>query len=437
MSVRIEFVEPGSLCALKHIASGDELLEINGHIIDDVLDYRFYLQERRLELLLLSADGKTRTVRLKKSDEYDDIGLGFCSYLMDSQRRCKNKCVFCFIDQMPAGMRESLYFKDDDSRLSFLFGNYITLTNLTEHEIQRIISMHISPVNVSVHTTNPELRVRMMKNPSAGESLKILQRLADAGIKLNAQLVLCPGINDGDELRRSLSDLGKLYPSLQSIAAVPVGLTDYREGLEPLEAYTRETANGVIEIIDEFNAHFEYFKGERLAFASDEFYLKAQRDIPEASYYGEFSQLDNGVGLLALMRDEFLDALENTDSAGCFPRSISLATGEAAYPLMSELCALAQEKFDGLSINVYEIKNSFFGKNITVAGLITGKDFYSRLRTCELGDELLIPAVSLRHEGDMFLDSMSLSELEKKLGVKVSAVGNDGYELLSRIKGGL
>ncbi len=281
MSVKIESVEPGSLCASKHVSAGDELLEINGNVIDDVLDYRFHLQQRRLELKIKSPEGKLRSVKLKKADEYDDIGLGFCTYLMDSQRRCKNKCIFCFIDQLPDGMRESLYFKDDDSRLSFLFGNYITLTNLTEREIQRIISMHISPVNVSVHTTNPELRISMMKNPSAGDALKILQRLADAGIKLNAQLVLCPGINDGDELRSSLSDLGKLYPSLQSIAAVPVGLTDYRSGLEPLEAYTPQRAREVIAIIDEFNAHFEYFKGERIAFAADEFYLKAEIPVPD------------------------------------------------------------------------------------------------------------------------------------------------------------
>ena len=364
------------------------------------------------------------------------LGLDFENYLMDKEHSCKNKCVFCFVDQMPKGMRETLYFKDDDSRMSFLFGNYITLTGLCEREVQRIIDMHISPVNISVHTMNPKLRVEMMKNRFAGESLKILDRLSENGIDMNTQLVLCPGLNDGDELRFSLEELSKLTPSVKSIAAVPVGLTKFRDGLYPLRTYTKEEAAQVIDIIDEFNAHFAFYNGGRtLAYASDEFYLIAERELPDADCYGEFSQLDNGVGMCALLKEEFLDALEIEESREV-KRNITVATGCAAYKLLSNLCKKAEEKFRGLKINVVKIQNDFFGETVTVAGLITGADFKAQLKNLDLGDELLIPRVSLRNEGDKFLDDVTIEELSEELDVRVTPVENDGAVFLDTILNG-
>ncbi len=430
MSVVIESVLTDSYAYRVGILSGDELVSINSHEIFDVLDYRFYIQARKLSLLVNRA-GEEITFNIRKSDEFSDIGLEFKTYLMDKQHSCKNKCIFCFVDQMPKGMRDTLYFKDDDARMSFLFGNYITLTGLCEREVQRIIDMHISPINISVHTTNPELRVRMMKNPNAGESLSIVKRLADSGIDMNTQLVLCPGINDGEELRRSLRELSEYSPYIKSIAAVPVGLTKYRDGLYPLRTYTKAEASEVIDIIDDFNAHYAFFNnGEVLAYASDEFYLIAQRPLPDAEYYGEFSQLDNGVGMCALLKDEFLTALEEANPCKV-NRTVTIATGEAAYNLLSELSSLAESKFGGLKINVIKIVNRFFGETVTVAGLITGQDYKEQLKDIALGDALLIPRVSLRNEGDKFLDDVTFSDLEDFLGVKVYAVSNDGYELLN------
>ena len=337
---------------------------------------------------------------------------------------------------MPKGMRDTLYFKDDDSRLSFLFGNYITLTNLTEKEADRICEMHISPINISVHTMNPELRVKMMKNKNAGNSLEFIKKFHDAGILMNTQLVLCPGINDGEELRYSLSELAKYSPHINSIAAVPVGLTKYRENLEHLETYTKETANEVISIIDEFNAHYSFFNnGKILAYASDEFYLLAEKDFPNEAYYGEYSQLDNGVGMCTLLKSEFLNALDEAEAKE-INREITLATGESAFALLCELTKKAEEKFKGLKVNVIKITNDFFGATVTVAGLLTGQDLKEQLKGKIKGEELLIPRVSLRNEGDKFLDDLTLEELAEFLNIKVSPVENDGYKLLERISGG-
>lgn len=437
MSVKIQGVCDGSYGAKAGICVGDELLKINSHEIFDVLDYRFYIQGKKLKLELLR-NGEVVYANIRKSDELADIGLEFCTYLMDKQHTCKNKCVFCFVDQMPKGMRDTLYFKDDDSRMSFLFGNYITLTGLCEREVQRIIDMHISPINISVHTMNPELRVELMKNPHAGESLKILDRFSENGIDMNTQLVLCPGLNDGDELRYSLEELSKLTPSVKSIAAVPVGLTKYRDGLYPLKTYTKEQAAEVIDIIDEFNAHYAYYNnGQVIAYASDEFYIIAERELPDADYYGEFLQLDNGVGMCSLLKKEFNDALSEAD-AQSVERRITLATGEAAYSLLCTLAKGAESKFKGLTVNVIKLINNFFGDTVTVAGLITGKDFKEQLKSLDLGDELLVPRVSLRNEGDKFLDDVTLEELSAFLGVKVTPVPNDGYVLLDMmINGGV
>ncbi len=436
MAVEIKAVEPESYGFKAGLMAGDTLVSINGNEIFDVLDYRFYIQGRKLSLIFTRGE-EEKKANIRKSDEYADIGLEFETYLMDKQHSCKNKCVFCFVDQMPKGMRKSLYFKDDDSRLSFLFGNYITLTGLCPREVQRIIDMHISPVNISVHTMNPQLRVEMMKNPHAGESLSILKKLSDNNIEMNTQLVLCPEINDGDALRYSLEQLGKLYPAVKSIAAVPVGLTKYREGLHPLRTYTKEEAESVLSIIDEFNAHFAYYNnGKILACASDEFYLLAEKPLPDADYYGEFSQLDNGVGMCALLKDEFVNALNDIESNE-INRKVTIATGEAAYDLLKELSSMAEAKFKGLSVQVKKITNEFFGSTVTVAGLITGRDFINQLKNTDFGEALLIPRVSLRNEGDKFLDDVTIDKLSEELNIKTIPVENDGYKLLDEILGGV
>ena len=432
MAVLIQKVELGSWAFRAGIQPGDTLVSIGEHPIQDVLDYRFYMTEERLDLRLLRG-GKPYQVHIKK-EQYDDLGLEFETYLMDRQKSCKNKCVFCFVDQMPKGMRESLYFKDDDSRMSFLFGNYITMTNLTQQDIQRIIEMHISPVNISVHTTDPELRVRMMKNPKAADSLGYLSQLVQGGVKVNTQLVLCPGWNDGPALERTLEDLGRLYPGVQSVACVPVGLTKYRQGLTPLEGYTPKTARETIDIIHRFQDKMMEAHGERVAYPSDEFFLEAGLPIPEPDYYGDFDQLEDGVGVLALLKDEFLTALEMEDrSQG--QGSCSVATGTAAGPWISQLAQAAMERLPGLDLKIYPIENRFFGERVTVAGLVTGQDLIEQLQGKELGAQLLIPSVMLRHEGDRFLDDITLDEAEQKLGVPIRPVENDGWQLYAAMTG--
>ncbi len=373
MSVKISSVGAGSIASKKGIEAGDVLIDINGHEIRDVLDYRFYLADKKLSLRICRGQqGKSKTVHIRK-DESEDIGLEFETYLMDKQHSCKNKCIFCFIDQLPEGLRDSLYFKDDDSRLSFLFGNYVTLTNLDDEEVDRIIRMHISPVNISVHTMNPELRVKMMLNPHAGECLRYIKRFTESGIEVNAQLVLCPGINDGAELEFSLRELFALGKNIQSIACVPVGITKYRQNLPELRSYDKQTAGEVIDTIDRLNAENISKGGRAVAYAADEFYLYAERPMPDYEYYNGFPQLENGVGMWTLFREEFIEALENCDVTES-QRIISLVTGTAAFPLLEELTSLACKKISGLKVNVYAVVNRLFGENITVSGLITGGD---------------------------------------------------------------
>lgn len=427
MSVRIEKVRPFSRCWLHGLRAGDELLSVGGKEVGDVLDYDFFLSFTPTVLRFRKASGKEIGLRTGNKN----IGLSFRTFLMDGQRRCKNKCIFCFVDQLPGGLRESLYFKDDDSRLSFLFGTYISLTNLTEREIERIISMRLSPVNVSVHTMNPELRVRMMRNPAAGESLAGLKRLADAGVKINAQLVLCPGINDGDALKYSIEELGKLRPSVQSVACVPVGLTKFRKGLYPLRPYTAKEAGETIDLIEGFAKEFKRRYGIRFCYPSDEFFLKAGRPLPPENYYDDYPQLDNGVGLWTSLRTEFYAALKVCNGKPA-RRKITLATGEAAYPLMRGLCAAASEKF-GVEIGVVKIINRFFGENITVAGLLTGKDLLEQLGGEAFGEALLLPRVTVRD--GKFLDDVTLKEAEKRLGVPLLTAPNDGEALLRAILG--
>ena len=435
MAVRITGIDAGSIAQKKRIAPGDTLLTVNGREIRDVLDYRFYLNDSKLRLELQTVKGKRRSVTIRK-EETADIGLQFETYLMDRQRSCRNNCIFCFIDQLPAGLRESLYFKDDDARLSFLFGNYITLTNLTDAEADRIIEMHISPVNVSVHTMDPALRVKMMKNRFAGEALRFLHRFAEAGIAMNTQLVLCPGVNDGPALAQSLDALFALYPAVQSVAAVPVGLTDHREGLAPLTPFTPETAAAVIDLIDEKNAAFRAQHGETIAYAADEFFLKAGRPMPDLDYYNDFPQLENGVGMWTLMQTEFGEALAACD-ARVPERTVTCVTGAAAFPLIAALAEAAMEKFPRLTVRTVQAENRLFGSRITVSGLLCGADIAAALAGKPLGDGVIIPPNCLKSDEDIFLDDMTVRELEQRLGVPViKQESGSGDALLQAMIGG-
>lgn len=434
MAAWITGVAPGSPAQHAGVRAGECLLRIGAHDIADVLDYQFYATDSRLELTLADKAGNTRLVRVHK-DDYEDLGLDFATYLMDQKRSCKNHCVFCFIDQLPKGLRPTLYFKDDDARLSFLMGNYITLTNVTDADVSRIINMHISPVNISVHTTDPALRVRMMKNPHAGEALRHLYRLAEAGTKINCQLVLCPEYNDGEALEQSLRDLGVLFPSVQSVSAVPVGLSRYREGLAPLRPFTPEEAARVVKTIERFGAAFHEKHGTRLAFASDEFYIKMGKALPQADYYEEFPQLENGVGMVSLFTAQFQSALKWAANKLKAPRRVALATGMAFAPFLRGMAAAVAARVAGLSCEVYPIKNRFFGTQITVAGLITGKDLTEQLSGLLACDELLLPATMLRAEGDLFLDGVSIDDVRASLGVKVTPVENNGAALVDALMG--
>lgn len=432
--VTITDVLPRSRAYRAGIRSGDILISVNGHKINDVLDYRFYLAEDSVDVTVKRGE-EIVTAAIKKN-VYDDIGLEFETPLMDKKLSCRNKCIFCFIDQLPKGMRESLYFKDDDSRLSFLHGNYITMTNLSDHDIDRMIEMHISPVNISVHTTNPELRVEMTKNKNAGEVLRYLNVLADAGVKMRGQIVLCNGINDGAELDRTMNDLYKLYPCMESVSIVPAGLTSHREGLYHLEPFSPAQSAEVIRQVENFASMCRQVYGESIFYCSDEMYLKAGIPIPNADSYGEFTQLENGVGMLALFKEEFESALKTlTEEDKKISRNVSVATGEASYRFIQSLVNKLSEICAGLRCTVYQIKNNFFGGEVNVSGLLTGQDISDQLQGKELGDMLYLPKNTLRSEGDLFLCGMTPDELSRKLGVPISFNDNDGGDFLYTLLG--
>ena len=432
--VEITDVREHSRAAKQGVLPDDVLISINGHDINDVLDYRFYLCEKDIDLLL-RRNGTEYSVYIKKR-EYDDIGLEFATPLMDKKQTCENKCIFCFIDQNPKGMRKSIYFKDDDSRLSFLHGNYITLTNLKMSDIQRIINMHISPVNVSVHTTNPELRVMMMKNKHSGEVLSYLRVLADAGIKLRGQIVLCKGVNDKAELQRSMEDLSEYYPQLDSVSIVPAGLTAYREGLYPLEPFSGEECAEVIRQVTEFGDKCIEKFGERIFYASDEFYVKSGTPLPDYEFWGDFSQIENGVGMLSSFEYEFMCALSTLDDEEKLTeRNVTVATGYASYDMIRKLSERLMEECPSLRINVEKIKNNFFGGEVTVTGLLTGKDIAEQLSGKELGEAVYLSKNVLRSEGDLFLCGMTPEELSEKLGTKIEFTDNDGGDFLYSLVG--
>lgn len=434
--VRITGVEKNSRAELAGIRASDVLLTISGNDIVDVLDYRFYLAEKCITLELMRGEDKY-TVEIKKG-EYDDIGLEFETPLMDKKHSCKNGCIFCFIDQNPEGLRETLYFKDDDSRLSFIHGNYVTLTNMSDSDVARIIKMRMSPINISIHTTNPELRVKMMKNKRSGEVLKYLSDFKAAGLSMCGQIVLCRGVNDGEELRRTILDLTEYYPALSSVSIVPAGLTKHRDGLYPLTDFTKDEAGQIIDMVDELASECVARFGVRLFYVADELYLKAERRIPDESYYDGYPQIENGVGMLRSFTEDFAYAYEDVEGieqGDLGIRRVTVVTGVAAYPM---LCALSQRlmsRYPRLRISVRKIINNFFGESITVSGLLTGKDMLEQLRGAPLGDEILIPRSSLRSDEDVFLCGMTVSELSEALGVPVRAVDSDGYEFLEALFG--
>ncbi len=431
MSAVVTGVVHGSPAFRNGLNVGDVLISVNGHEINDVLDYMFYCAEDRLCLVYQRGSEKIEKIVLKS--EFDDLGLEFESFLMDSKRSCSNKCIFCFIDQMPKGMRETLYFKDDDARLSFLQGNYVTLTNLTDKDIDRICEMRLN-INVSVHTTDPELRCMMMHNRFAGEKLKYLKTMADSGLMMNCQIVCCPEINDGDHLQKTLDDLSALMPNIQSVAVVPVGVTKFRDGLFPLRPFTPGEAGNVIDIIERKAAECLEKWDTRMCYPADEFYLLAGRELPPTEFYEDYPQYENGVGLLRSLYDEVEQALEDCET-DLPERTVTLATGTAAEAFHKMLAEKIMKKLPQIRINVVGIVNRFFGETITVAGLVTGGDLIDQLRGRELGDELLIPKVMLKADEPIFLDDLSVDDVERELSISVRASRNDGFEYLDAILG--
>lgn len=432
MAVIIKDVENGSLAAEYGIKAGDKLVSINGEEINDMLDLQFYQSNRKLEIKL-ETDGTEKLVSISDKDEYQPLGLEFGTYLIDKHHHCKNKCMFCFIDQLPKGLREPLYFKDDDERLSFLFGNYITMTNLTQKEVDRIKKVRISPINISVHTTNPELRVKMMKNPNATNVMERMQEFAAADIKMNCQIVLCKNVNDGEELRRSIRDLQSLYPAVQSVSIVPIGLTGYRDGLEKAETFDGEDSKKVIALVTEETEEFFKANGTRLIYLSDEFYLNAGYDIPGADYYEDFPQIENGVGMVRTFIDNFKDDMDYHPTANGNV-AVDIATGESFYPVLKEMTDKAMKKYgDKVKIYVHKIKNEFFGGNVSVTGLLTGTDLVKQLKGNLKTNRLCLCNDVLSDNAEIFLDDMTVPQLENQLGTKAEFYSCDGYDLLSGI----
>lgn len=434
----IKKILPGSIAEEFELAPGDRLISINGHEIEDIFDYQFYAEDTYIEILIEKPDGEQWILEVDKEED-EDLGIEFDNGLMDEYRSCHNKCIFCFIDQMPKGMRDTLYFKDDDSRLSFLQGNYVTLTNMSDHDLDRIIQYHLSPINISFQTMNPELRCKMLNNRFAGEALKKVDRLNKAGIEMNGQIVLCKGVNDGKELAFSIREMMRYIPNLQSVSVVPVGLSKYRDGLFPLEPFTREDAREVLSTIHHYqNESYQKF-GNHFIHASDEWYILAGEELPQEENYDGYLQLENGVGMMRLLLNEFEEAvkeLQEKISAGTLDfssREISMATARLAYPFIRDMAARMMEMVPGLMIHVYEIRNDFFGEMITVSGLLTGQDLIAQLTGRELGEALYLPQNVLRSGEEVFLDDVTVTEMEKALQVKVDIIKSSGRDFVNAV----
>lgn len=425
-------VEKGSLAEQAGIRAGDKLLTINGSDFYDILEYRYLTAEYELTLEVEKQDGSVEMITVES--DYEDLGISFASDLIDEAQSCRNKCIFCFIDQLPPNMRETVYFKDDDTRLSFLQGNYVTLTNLSEEEIDRMIRMRISPINISVHATNPAVREKMLGNRFAGKLYATMQKFARHEIYMNCQIVLCPGINDGMELDRTLHDLAALHPYVNSVSVVPVGLTRYREGLFPLKPFDRALSEQAIRQVQRWQDIFLEHYGTRLVYLSDEFYINAGISVPDPQAYEGFPQLENGVGLVASMQEEFEAALQMIPEK-TWQRRISIATGELAAPFIQSISKKLEQHVPGIQIRVYPVKNDFFGGGVNVAGLVCGGDMIRQLKGKELGEALLIPSSMLREDDEIFLDDVTVAQVETALGIQVVPVLNDGYEFVEKVLG--
>ncbi|NJD04481.1 MAG: DUF512 domain-containing protein [Ruminiclostridium sp.] len=439
--IAIQAVEPGSIADEAGIERGDKLISISGQKIKDIFDYRFLTAEETLTICVQKKDGEVWEIEVEK-DQYEDLGMDFEDSLMDASKSCTNKCIFCFIDQLPEGMRETLYFKDDDSRLSYLSGNYATLTNMKDEDLDRIIRYKMSPLNVSVHTTNPELRKFMLGNRFGGAVLAKMRKLAEGGISMNTQIVLCRGINDGDELDRTISELSGLYPGMSSISVVPVGLTRWRKGLHSLRAYDKDSSAEVVHQVEKWQKKLLEEKESRIAYIADEFYIMSEIELPGYSEYEDFPQLENGVGLVAVLKNEFDEYLESFGSgepAGRYngvERHISIATGVSVYKYIKEMTDRLEKRYNKLNVTVYPIKNDFFGENVTVTGLLTGRDIAAQLKEASMGQELLISRSMLKAGEEIFLDDFTLKNLSDSLGVTVTVVENTGEDFINKVLGG-
>ena len=430
----VEKVFPESIAEEMEITPGDALLEINGHKIEDIFDYQYYTQDEYIEILVRKPSGEEWLLEIDKGYD-EDLGITFENGLMDDYRSCHNKCIFCFIDQMPKGMRDTLYFKDDDSRLSFLQGNYVTLTNMSDEDVDRIIRYNLSPINVSFQTTNPELRCKMLNNRFAGQALEKAWKLAQAGIIMNGQIVLCKGVNDGAELDRSIRDLSAYLPNLESVSVVPVGLSKYRDGLYPLEPFTKEDAKDVLRIIHGWQDKIYPEYGTHFVHASDEWYILAEEELPPEEQYDGYLQLENGVGMLRLLLDEFAEAMEEDRINGRQARAkhITLATGRLAYRFIKQMAKQMEGRYEGLQIDVIAIRNDFFGEMITVSGLLTGQDIMAQLKDRDLGEKLLLPQNVLKSGEPVFLDDYTLDDIEKALQVRIDIVKSSGRDFIEAI----
>lgn len=427
----IKSVTPGSIAEEMEIEAGDYLLEVNGTTIVDIFDYQLLCMDEFIDVVIEKSNGEQWELEIEK-DENEELGLEFENGLMDEYRSCCNKCMFCFIDQMPPGMRETLYFKDDDSRLSFLQGNYITLTNMNENDVDRIIRYNLSPINISVHTTNPKLRCKMLNNRFAGDKLKYIDRLNAADVEMNGQVVLCKNVNDKEELERTISDLEKYIPNMRSVSIVPSGLTKFRDGLYPLELFEKEDACAVIDTIEKWQKHFYEKYGIHFIHASDEWYILAEREMPEEERYDGYLQLENGVGMIRSFIEEvkdYLDSIEGDDRV----INVSTISGVLAYDTIKSSCDKINKKFPNVNVHVYKIINDYFGHSITVTGLLTGQDICSQLSGKELGDNLLLPTNTLKADENIFLDDMTLEKFEKNLQINTIIVKSSGMDFVKTI----
>ncbi|WP_304340730.1 DUF512 domain-containing protein [Metaclostridioides mangenotii] len=429
----INKVSKGSIAEELGIEVGDLLVSINEQPIRDIIEYRFLLSDEYLEVEIENKYGELYLYEIEK-DYDEDLGIEFSNPIIDMAKSCRNKCMFCFVDQLPEGMRETLYFKDDDSRLSFLQGNFVTLTNMSDDDIENIIKYRISPINISVHTTNPDLRQKMISNKFAGKVYGIMKKLAEAEITMNCQVVLCPGVNDGEELRRTVYDLIELYPYVNSIAVVPVGITKYRDNLPNLKIFDKESANKTIDQIHKIQEDLLKKVGTRFVFLSDEFYVLADRELLDYDDYEGFLQFEDGVGMIKKMGAEirqYLDSLPLNKTVE--KRKISIATGHSAYKFMREMSNLVMEKYKNIEIKVYEIKNKFWGETITVSGLITAKDILEQLKGEDIGDVLYITRSMLKADEEIFLDNITLEELQDIMKIKIIPCLNEGKDFIDKI----